>query len=244
MVEKYANPHNFEKLSILMPISFILSIIGFALGLYLGLWDSPPDYQQKETVRIMYIHVPAAWMSIGIFFGMGINSFFVIWRRHHLASLIARSLAPIGCVFALICLVTGSLWGRPTWGTYWIWDARLTSMLILFFLYIGYMMIYKMSDDLLKTTKIAAIFCMVGLIDLPIVKFSVEWWNTLHQGPSVIRAGGPSIHSSMLYPLMIMFFSYIFLTIGLCFLGVKTHLMKIKLHRFMRNLAQRGEKYA
>ena len=235
MVEKYANPKNFTDLSTkLIPFFAIVTVVSFAYGLYLAFFDSPPDYQQKETVRIMYIHVPAAWYSMGLFLGMGINSFFVIWRRHHLANTASKVMAPIGAVLCIICLATGSLWGRPTWGTYWIWDARLTSMLILFFIYIGYILIHLVTEDHFKAARISAIFCLIGLIDLPIIKFSVEWWNTLHQGPSVLKRGGPSIHSSMLWPLFTMALAYLSLSVTLILIGIRTEIMNNKIARIIR----------
>ncbi|MEM6603386.1 MAG: heme ABC transporter permease [Pseudomonadota bacterium] len=235
MIEKYANPNRFQTLSKhLIPLFGILSLIAFTVGLYIAFFASPPDYQQKETVRIMYIHVPAAWMSMSIFFWMGISSFLVIWRRHHLANIAAKSMAPIGAVLAFICLVTGALWGKPTWGTYWIWDARLTSMLLLFFLYIGYILIQYTTEDHFKASKISAIFASVGLINLPIIKFSVEWWNTLHQGPSIIRAGGPSIHETMLWPLFTMAFAYLCLTVFLTLINMRTELLQQKIEGMLR----------
>jgi len=235
MVEKYANPKNFMDLaSKVLPFFIGLTLVFFTYGLYISFFDSPPDYQQKETVRIMYIHVPAAWYAMSLFLGMGINSIFVIWRRHHLANIASKVMAPIGAVFCLICLITGSLWGRPTWGTYWIWDARLTSMLILFFIYTGYILIHLVTEDKFKAARIAAIFCLIGVIDLPIIKFSVEWWNTLHQGPSILKAGGPSIHTAMLWPLFTMAFGYLFLSITLIIIGVRTELMQNHITRLIR----------
>ena len=180
MVEKYANPARCEALAkILIPLTACLALVFFAGGLYIGLFASPPDYQQKDTVRIMYIHVPAAWFGMGAFFMMGICSVLTLIRRHHLADCAAKALAPIGATFTLICLVTGSLWGRPTWGTYWIWDARLTSMLILLFIYIAYMLIRLSITDRNKSAHIAAIFCLVGLIDYTYHQdFRLEWWNS------------------------------------------------------------------
>lgn len=236
MVEKYANPARFETLAkSLIPITACLALVFFAVGLYIGLFASPPDYQQKETVRIMYIHVPAAWFGMGAFFMMGICSALTLIRRHHLADCAAKALAPIGATFTLICLVTGSLWGRPTWGTYWIWDARLTSMLILFFIYIAYMLLRLSITDRNKSAHIAAIFCLVGLIDLPIIKFSVEWWNTLHQGASVMKLGKPSIHISMLIPLVVMSLGYLNLLSCLTMIGMKTELNLIKKDRILRD---------
>jgi heme exporter protein C len=153
-------------------------------------------------------------------------------RKHQIAYLIAKSAAPIGAVLSLICLITGSLWGRPTWGTYWIWDARLTSMLILFFMYLGYILLNHIIDDTHKAGKITSIFAIVGLIDLPIIKFSVEWWNTLHQGASVIRSGGSTIHESMLTPLLLSALGIALLVAGLVFMGTLTALMQLKIKRY------------
>ena len=229
----YANPYRFEKMAkLLIPILFVLGSVILSVGLYIGLYDSPPDYQQKETVRIMYIHVPTAWLSMGIFFAIGILSIFFLVRKHQIAYLIAKSAAPLGAVLSLICLITGSLWGRPTWGTYWIWDARLTSMLLLFFLYLGYILLNSVIDDTHKAGKIASIFALVGLIDLPIIKFSVEWWNTLHQGASVIRSGGSTIHESMLTPLLLSALGLALLVASLVLIGTLTLLMQLKIKRF------------
>jgi len=233
-LEYFANPLRMQKLSkIMLPYMILGMLICFTIGFYYGLFNSPPDYQQKETVRIMYIHVPAAWFSLGIFLSMGICSFFVLWRKHHVAHIASYAMAPVGMIFSIICLVTGSLWGRPTWGTYWIWDARLTSMLILFFLYVAYLLLpaFCKKTDLLM--KVAAIFCLVGVIDIPIIKFSVEWWNTLHQGPSVIKSGGPSIHHAMLTPLLWMAAGYAHLAGMLILLGIRTRLYQQKIDRMI-----------
>lgn len=227
MIEHFANPYYFKKMALrLLPFTAILSIIFLIIGLYLAFFGSPPDYQQKETVRIMYIHVPSAWCAMGIFFGMGVNSIFILWRRHHTAFMMLKAMAPIGACFAFICLVTGSLWGKPTWGTYWIWDARLTSMLILLILYIAVILLYNAIHAHQKAMKVTAIFCFIGLIDLPIIKFSVEWWHTLHQGPSIIKAGGPSIHATMLWPLSMMALFCLFFSISMILLGTVTQIEK------------------
>jgi len=237
----YANPHRFEKFArIIMPYLLSVGFVILFVGLYIGLFASPPDYQQKETVRIMYIHVPTAWLAMGLFFSMGLSSIIFLVRRHHIAYLIAKSSAPIGAVLALICLITGSLWGRPTWGTYWIWDARLTSMLVLFFLYLGYILINHTIDDTHRAAKISSIFALIGCIDIPIIKFSVEWWHTLHQGASVIRSGGSSIHASMLTPLLISAFGLCLLVAGLILMGTVTHLMTLKVKRYYQRQVADG----
>lgn len=189
----------------------------FAMGLYLALIASPADYQQGEAVRIMYVHVPAAWLALFAYSavaGASIAGF--IWR-HPLSFLAAKAMAPLGAGFTLICLVTGSLWGKPIWNTYWVWDARLTSMLVLLFLYIGYIVLVSAFDDAERGLKAAGIVSIVGLVNLPIIKFSVEWWNTLHQPASVSRLGTPTMPAEMLTPLLVMAGAYLtlFLTLTL-----------------------------
>ena len=169
-----------------------------------GLFGSPADYQQGETVRIMYIHVPAAWMAMLCYLLMALSAVFYLVWRHPLADIAARAMALPGAGFALITLLTGSFWGRPMWGTWWVWDARLTSMLILFFLYLGYMALADGFERAERGSKPASLLLLVGVINLPIIKFSVDWWNTLHQGTSVLRLDGPSIDPAMLKPLLIM----------------------------------------
>jgi len=181
--------------------------VGFAvltaIGLYQGLLIAPADYQQGESVRIMYIHVPAAWMSMMIYGLMAIWGFIaLVWRIRIMEVLIISS-APVGAAFTIIALVTGSLWGRPTWGTYWVWDARLTSELVLLFLYFGVIALYNSYDEPRKAARAASLMSIVGAVNLPIIHFSVEWWNTLHQGSS-IGTSGNSIDVSMLWPLLYM----------------------------------------
>ncbi|NWG26078.1 MAG: heme ABC transporter permease [Pseudorhodoplanes sp.] len=178
-----------------------------ALGFLFGLWDvyrAPDDYQQGATVKIMFIHVPSAWLSMFIWGLMSIAALGTLVWRHPLADVAAKAAAPIGAAFTLICLVTGSLWGRPMWGTYWVWDARLTSVLILFLMYLGVIALWRTIDDFSRAARAAAILTLVGAINLPIIKFSVDWWNTLHQPASVLRMAGPSIHPSLLVPLLVM----------------------------------------
>lgn len=190
-----------------------LMIICFICGIYYGYFNSPSDYQQGEYVRIMYIHVPSAWLSLMIYTLMGICSLLYLVWRNPMFDLIAKASAPIGTIFCFITLFTGSLWGKPVWGTWWVWDARLTSMLILFFFYLGYLSLCDLSKDR-QNNKAPAVLAVLGTINIPIVKFSVNLWNSLHQPASVFKAGGPSIHSSMLLPLMLMFFCF-----GLYFLA-------------------------
>ncbi len=209
MLSSFANPARFMGFSSwAAPALALLAVALFAIGLPWALFVSPADYQQGETVRIMYVHVPAASFSMGIYAFMGAASFIGLVWRHVLADIAARSAAPIGATYAALCLLTGSLWGAPTWGTWWEWDGRLTSMLVLFLIYLGYIGLWSSIEDEERAAKLAAILCLVGLINLPIIKFSVDWWSTLHQPASIFRAEGPAIHASMLAPLAVMAGAY------------------------------------
>jgi len=204
MFHALANPARFLRLmAAIRPWAAGVAVLGLLSGLGWGLLYSPPDYQQGETVRIMYIHVPSAWMAMFIYAVMaGASGVTLIWR-HPVAELAAKASAPVGAAFTIICLVTGSLWGKPMWGTWWVWDARLTSMLILFFLYLGYIALWEAFDDPARAGRAAAILALVGAINLPIIKFSVDWWNTLHQPASVLTLEGPKIHPDILWPLIL-----------------------------------------
>jgi heme exporter protein C len=175
-----------------------------AYGLYLALFLAPPDYQQGETVKIMFIHVPSAWLAMMGYGVIGVSSFGLLVFRHPLADVSAKAAAPIGAAFTLLALITGALWGKPMWGTYWVWDARLTSVLILFFLYLGLITLRSSLEDEVLAGRLTAVLGLVGVAILPVIRFSVEWWNTLHQPASVLRMDGPTIHSSMLVPLFVM----------------------------------------
>lgn len=206
---KLLTPTFFTKLEkILVPVLCIALPITLGFGLYYALFASPPDYQQGEMVRVMYVHVPAAWMSLGIYSFMAVCSFSALVWRTRMSFIFASAAAPIGATFALITLVTGSLWGKPIWGTWWVWDARLTSMLVLFLLYLSYIAIIN-SGSPQRAEKPASVMALIGFINIPIVKFSVDIWYSLHQPASVLKKGGPAIHSSMLLPLMLMFVSFI-----------------------------------
>ncbi len=202
---RYANPTRFMQLSTkLVPWFAVATVLLMAAGLYFALFASPPDYQQGESVRIMYVHVPAAWMAMFCYTSMAVASAIGLIWRHPVAEMTAKATAPIGACFTFLALVTGSLWGKPMWGTWWVWDARLTSVLVLFFLYLGYMALEHAFDDPARGTRAAGILALVGFVNVPIIKFSVDWWNTLHQPASVVRMGGPTIDSSMLIPLLVM----------------------------------------
>ena len=209
MLHRFANPARFMRLSAaLMPWTAALTMVLMATGFYLALAGSPADYQQGETVRIMYVHVPAAWMALFCYACLAAASAVAIIWKHPLSDLAAKATAPVGACFTFLALVTGSLWGKPMWGTWWAWDARLTSVLILFFLYLGYMALRGAFDSPARGARAAAILALVGFVNVPIIKFSVDWWNTLHQPTSVFKMDGPAIHPSMLAPLLVMALAY------------------------------------
>ncbi len=202
---RFANPTRFLRLAaIVQPWMAGLTILLAASGLYLGLFASPADYQQGESVRMMYVHVPASWMAMFVYSSMAMSAAIGLIWKHPLADLAAKCSAPVGACFTFLALFTGSLWGKPMWGTWWVWDARLTSMLVLFFLYLGYMALVNAFDDPQRGVKASSILVLVGAVNVPIIKFSVDWWNTLHQPASVLKMGGPSIDTSMLWPLLLL----------------------------------------
>lgn len=230
-MHKYANPTNFLRIADrIFPWLVGATCALMAYGLWQALIVSPEDYQQGETVRIMYVHVPSAWMSIAIYSVMAMASAaFLIWR-HPLADIVARASAPIGAGFTLATLVTGSLWGKPMWGAWWVWDARLTSVLVLFFLYIGYIALCDAYSDE-RGRKVCAILALVGFVNIPVIRFSVEWWNTLHQPASIIRSGGVAIDPSMLKPLLAMGAAFTCFYVVLLILRIKTALLEQKIRR-------------
>jgi len=206
---------------------FILFIIVLSIGLVEALVLSPSDYKQSDSVRIMYVHVPSAWTSVGIFSVIGILSLGNLIFKNKYFLTIAKSLAPSGFIFCIIALVTGSIWGRPTWGTWWAWDPRITSMLILCIFYFLYILSWRVFENKNNLDKITSLISILGLINLPIIKFSVEWWNTLHQ-PASISISGSSIHSSMLLPLFIMTAAFVLFSILIFLMKYNTELIKIK----------------
>jgi len=217
MIAALANPHQFMAFSRwAAPGLGIVAAALIAVGLALGV-AAPPDYQQGETVRIMFVHVPAAWTAMLAYGCLGGASFFSLVFRHALADAAAKAAAPLGAAFTALALITGSLWGRPMWGTWWVWDARLTSVLVLFLLFVGYLALRASIEDEAKAGRAGAILALIGLINLPIIKFSVDWWNTLHQPASVMRIGGPSLDRAFLIPLLVMAiaFSLLFVTLHL-----------------------------
>jgi len=211
MISALANPARFMQVSRwLAPLLGAGAALTLAIGLWLAL-GVPDDYQQGATVKIMFVHVPAAWLGLFVYTCLGGASFFGLVFRHSLADAAAKAAAPLGAAFTFLALVTGALWGRPMWGAWWAWDARLTSVLVLFLFYLGYMALHAAIDDEIKAARAAAILALVGLVNLPIVHFSVEWWSSLHQGASVLRAGGPAMPPVYLTPLLLVALGYMLL---------------------------------
>jgi len=227
---RLANPNRFMQWSAkLLPGCAIGTAMLLGLGTWLALFVSPADYQQGDAVRIMYVHVPAAWMASFVYAIMALASAVALIWRHPLADIAAQQSAPLGAGFTLLCLVSGSLWGEPMWGTWWVWDARLTSVLVLFFLYLGYIALINAFDDPSRGARAGAILALVGVVNLPIIKFSVDWWNTLHQPASVFRLGTPTIAASMLWPLLIMALGFTLFFVTLLLLRMRSALMAARL---------------
>jgi heme exporter protein C len=200
--------------------------LAFAFGLNQALFVAPDDYQQGATVKIMFIHVPSAWLAMFIWGMMTVAALGTLVWRHPLADVAGKSAAPIGAMFTFLCLITGSLWGRPMWGTYWVWDARLTSVLVLFLMYLGVIALWRTVEDPARAGRAAAILTLVGAVNLPIIKFSVDWWNTLHQPASVVRLGGPKIHPAILTPLLIMAIAFTLLFITLHLAAMRNEILR------------------
>jgi heme exporter protein C len=236
-MHRFANPLRYQRIADrVLPWAGGATVVLLLLGLWLALFVAPPDYQQGEAYRIMFVHVPAAWMALMVYAMMAAASVVGLVWRHPLAEAAARAAAPIGAAFTAIALVTGSLWGKPMWGTYWVWDARLTSVLILFFLYLGYIALYEAFDDPHRGGRAASILCLVGSVNLPIIKFSVDWWNTLHQ-PSIFGMQGPTVDSSMLWPLFVMFGAFLCYFVAVHILRTRAELTE----RSIRNLRLAAE---
>ncbi len=224
-----ANPSRFLALTDrILPWLAVATLLAFARGLSQA-YIAPDDYQQGATGKIMFIHVPAAWLGTFAWILMSIAGLGTLVWRHPLAEIAGQAAAPIGAGFTLVCLATGSLWGRPMWGAWWVWDARLTSVLVLFFLYLGYIALVNAFDDRSRGARAGALLALVGMVNLPIIKFSVDWWNTLHQPASVVRIGGPSIALSMLLPLLVMASAFTLLFLWLLLLRMRTALNQRKI---------------
>ena len=231
---RYANPARFMGLSgVLLPWLIAATVLTIGYGLYLG-FSAPPDYQQGRTVLIMFIHVPAASMATMVYFAMAVASIFSLVNRHVLADVAARTAAPIGAVFTLLALATGSLWGKPMWGTWWEWDGRMTSTLVQLFLYLGYSALWNAMEDETKAARICAILALVGAVNIPIIKFSVDWWATLHQGESIMSGGLAPV---FLAPLLTMMGGYALLFVTLWLVRIRTMIVE----RRARSLMQAGE---
>ncbi|MGE0736699.1 MAG: heme ABC transporter permease [Alphaproteobacteria bacterium] len=203
-MHRFANPNRFLRLSRrLLPWFAAATALTAGIGLAWGLLFAPPDYQQGDSVRIMYVHVPSAWMALFAYVFVALCSASSLIWKHPLADVLAKAASPVGAAFTFLALVSGSLWGKPMWGTWWVWDARLTSMLVLLFLYLGHMALLNAFDDPTRGAKAASILALVGVVNVPIIKFSVDWWATLHQPSSLLKLSGPTVHVSMLAPLLL-----------------------------------------
>lgn len=236
----YANPTRFLGLvAAVMPWLVGLTVAVFAAGLWLVFFNAPADYQQGETVKIMYIHVPFAWLSMFCYVTMAGSALGTLVWRHPLADVSAKCAAPIGAAFTFLALVTGALWGKPMWGTWWVWDARLTSVLVLFIMYLGLIALQETIEDPARAAKAAAVLTLVGVVNIPVIKFSVDWWNTLHQPSSVFRMGGSSIDMSMLVPLLIMAVAFSLLFVIVHLMAMRNEILRRRI-RTMRMIEAAG----
>ncbi|HVW92588.1 MAG TPA: heme ABC transporter permease [Devosia sp.] len=235
---RLANPGQFLAWSkgFVWPLVIITGLL-FIAGLYYAFFDSPPDYQMGETVRIMYIHVPNAWLSQFVYGVMAVASIGTLVWRHPLADVTAKSAAPLGAVFTGLALFSGSLWGRPTWGTFWEWDGRMTSTLILFLIYLGIIALWRAFEDQGRAGRIIAIFTLVGALDIPVVKFSVDWWNTLHQPASVLTMSGEHVAPAILIPLLVMTLAFTLLFATLLVVRMRTEILKRRAETLERQAA-------
>jgi heme exporter protein C len=237
-VIELANPSRFLALSgRLLPWLAGATALAFAIGLSQA-FTAPDDYQQGATVKIMFIHVPSAWLAMMAWAVMSVAALGTLVWRHPLADVAAKSAAPIGAAFTFLCLVTGSLWGRPMWGTYWVWDARLTSVLVLFLMYLGVIALHRAVEDPGRAARAAAVLTLVGAVNLPIIKFSVDWWNTLHQGASVFRLDGPTLHVSILVPLLNMALAFLLLFVTLHLAAMRNEILRRRVRTLRMMQAQ------
>ena len=209
----------------------VLMFLIFLTGLIYALFISPPDHIQGDSVRIMYVHVPSSLVSLACFAFMGLASIFSLIFKIKILPLMAKSMAPVGSLFALISIVTGSFWGKPTWGTWWVWDARLTSMVVLLFFYFAYILSWNFINDFEKANKITSVIAIIGSFNLPVIKYSVDWWNTLHQPSSITLTSAPTIHYTMIVPLIIMFFGLIIYSLIVFLIRYKTEILKYKINK-------------
>jgi heme exporter protein C len=238
----FANPTRFIALADrLVPWLAVIATVILAIGLYMS-FAAPPDYQQGTTVRIMYIHVPFAWLAMLCYSLMAVSALGTLVWRHPLADVALKSAAPIGAVFTALALVTGSIWGKPMWGTWWVWDARLTSVFVLFLMYLGIIALTRALDDVGRAAWAAAIITLVGFVNIPIIKFSVDWWNTLHQPASVFRLDGPTIDPSLLRPLLVMAVGFTVLFFALHLTAMRTEILRRRVAAMRRIAARNAER--
>src|SRR6266540_1371132 len=236
-----ANPSRFLALADrVLPWLAGLTATAFAIGLYVAFFVAPDDYQQGATVKIMFLHVPSAWLAMLCWGLMSIAALGTLVWRHPLADVAAKSAAPIGAAFTFLCLLTGSMWGRPMWGTYWQWDARLTSVLVMFIMYLGLIALWRTVEDPARAGRAAAVLTLVGAINLPIIKFSVDWWNTLHQPASVLRIGGTSLDRAFLIPLLVMAIGFSLLFITLHLAAMRNEILRRRVRTLRLMQAQAG----
>ena len=241
-LHRFANPGRFLRLTDrLLPWLWGAALLVLAVGAAWALAFSPPDWQQGETVRIMYVHVPMAWLAMAGYAGLAVASLLSLVWRHPLADLAARELSPAGAMVTALCLATGSLWGRPMWGTWWAWDARMTSVLVLFFLWVGHAALVRAFDDEERGARAGAILALIGAVNLPIIKWSVNWFNTLHQSESVMRLGGPAMHVEMLYPLLTCAIGFTLAFVALVLARTRAAVMEKRVRQLQLAQARRHE---
>jgi heme exporter protein C len=239
-LHKYANPGRFLRLAQpVLPWLAAFSILLTVTGIVWGYYFAPADWEQGDAARIMYVHVPAAWVAMAGYAALAVASFFSIIWRHPLADLAAEEIGPVGAGFTFVCLVSGALWGKPMWGAYWVWDARLTSVLVLFFLYLGHIALIRAFDNPQHGHRAAAILALVGAVNLPIIVFSVQWWNTLHQGNTISISGGSKIYVTMLYPLLIASLGFYLTFITLVIARMSAAIMERKTRNLLLAAADR-----
>ena len=244
-LHRFANPGRFLRLSArVSPWLWGAAALLLAVGVPWALVFSPPDWQQGETVRIMYVHVPMAWLSMAGYVALAVASATALIWRHPLADLFAREISPVGAAVTALCLATGSLWGRPMWGTWWVWDARLTSVLVLFFLWVGHAALVRAFDDEERGARAGAILAVIGAINVPVVKFSVDFFNTLHQPASVARLGGPSLHVDILYPLLVCAVGFSLLFAALVLTRTRAAVMEKRIRQLQLAQARRQDAVA
>jgi len=241
-LHRFANPGRFLRLSgRVLPWLSGAALLVLAAGLASGLWFSPPDWQQGETGRLLYVHVPMAWLAMGGYVGLAIGSVLALVWRHPLADLACRELSPVGAAATALCLATGSLWGKPMWGTWWVWDARLTSVLVLFFLWLGHAALTRAFDDMERGARMGAILALIGAVNVPVVKFSVDLWNTLHQPASVTRINAPGLHVDILYPLLVCGLGFSLAFLALVLARTRAAVMERRIRALQLAAARRAE---